>query len=214
MLTRGVTAFVAGCAVLAGCGTTTGTPVAATPPAEQPAAPSPPASPPGSAGSESPAATLPVPIEFSLPEGWQSVPPADVGVPEAAFVALHPASRGDGSVPTIVITGDVRDSTVDLEDIAAESVKQLETPGTEVRVESSKESGTAAIPALTQAVRISPGPRGHELLQLQTFLGMSDTTDPRRRAVLEFALTTQPEHFQELAVDFQEFVSTVRVESG
>ncbi|WP_255534921.1 hypothetical protein [Saccharomonospora sp. NB11] len=43
---------------------------------------------------------------------------------------------------------------------------------------------------------------------------MSDTTDPRRRAVLEFALTTRREHFQDLAVDFQEFVSTVRVEGG
>ncbi len=186
--------------------------MAATPPTEESAAASSVASSPVPSPSGSPAADLPVPIEFSLPQGWQSVPPAEVGAAGAAFVALHPASRGDGFVPTIVITGDVRDSTVDLSDIAAESVEQLEAPGADVRVESSKEGGTATNPWLTQAVRISPGPRGQEIMQMQTYLGMGDTANPQRRAVLQFALTSQPEHFQDLAVDFQEFISTVRPE--
>ena len=34
-------------------------------------------------------ATIPVPIQFSLPEGWRSVPPDEVNAAEAAFVALR-----------------------------------------------------------------------------------------------------------------------------
>ncbi|MBA2944928.1 hypothetical protein [Streptomyces himalayensis] len=53
------------------------------------------------------ATTLPVKVEFSLPEGWQSAPPDEVGAPGVAFVALHPDSR-DGFTANITIAGKLR----------------------------------------------------------------------------------------------------------
>ncbi|MCX5129755.1 hypothetical protein OOK25_39665, partial [Streptomyces sp. NBC_00347] len=49
--------------------------------------------------------TLPVPIEFRLPEGWQPAPPDEVGAPGVAFVALHP-QPDSGFTANITIDGE------------------------------------------------------------------------------------------------------------
>src|SRR5690606_7944594 len=215
--TRSVIALIVGCAlaVVAGCDTTTSgtpsTPTDAGSEEQSTASPTTPQS-PGAA----PVAELPVPIEFSLPDGWQSVPPSEVNADNAAFVAVHPGFSGDEFTPTIVIAGDVHDGGTTLTQLAEEELEQLRTVDPDVRVEERRESGTADHPGLTQVVRLSMQQNGsaQELLQIQTLIGMQDTQDPDRKAVLRFALTTQPEHFERLAGDFQEFLSTVRPEGA
>ncbi|MQA11885.1 MAG: hypothetical protein GEU98_25750, partial [Pseudonocardiaceae bacterium] len=66
------------------------------------------------------ATTIPIPVNFRLPDGWQAAAPDEVGAPGAAFVALHPASRTDFTA-NITISGEYRPDEAALTDIADES---------------------------------------------------------------------------------------------
>jgi hypothetical protein len=155
------------------------------------------------------ATTLPVKIEFSLPEGWRPAPPDEVGAPGVAFVALHPQPR-DGFTANITIAGNLREEA-GLATIADESVQRLSTAAA-VHVAKRTEVGTPQAPALTQTLRISTSLRGRplELVQSQVYLVMQDVRDPAKRAVIELALTAKPNHLDEIADDFKEFVRSVR----
>ncbi|MEU8568633.1 hypothetical protein AB0C51_09765 [Streptomyces pathocidini] len=156
------------------------------------------------------ATTLPVKIEFSLPEGWQPAPPDEVGAPGVAFVALHPDSR-DGFTANITIAGKLREDEADLVAIADESVQRLSTAAT-VRVAQRTQVGTPEAPALTQTLRVSTALRERplELVQSQVYLVMRDVHEPAKRAVIELVLTAKSSQLDEVADDFKEFVRTVR----
>ncbi|MEU6646891.1 hypothetical protein ABZ863_30740 [Saccharomonospora sp. NPDC046836] len=162
------------------------------------------------------ATTLPVPIEFSLPEGWRSVDPDEIGTPEAAFVALHPASGGGGFTPNVTITGELREADVPLSVVAEESVERLRLGAREVKVGRTSEGGTAENPVHTQAVRLEVTLSGQQqyLVQYQVFMGFGDVAGTARRAVLQTVLTSRLDQFPQVIDDFQKFIETIRPEQG
>jgi hypothetical protein len=164
------------------------------------------------------AATIPVPIEFSLPEGWRSVPPDEVGTPEAAFVALHPGSIRNGFTANITLTGEIRGEDEELTAIADEAAERLRAGGAQdVKVGRRNEVGSAANPALTQAVKLTIPLDGRpaELVQFQVFIALRDQKDPSRRAVLHVVLSALlADQFEKVINDFQKFLSTIEPEGA
>jgi hypothetical protein len=163
-------------------------------------------------------ATIPVPIEFSLPEGWRSVPPDEVGAAEAAFVALHPnPTPGDhGFTANITISGEIRPAEVALTDVADETLDRLRAGARDLKLGRRSEVGSAANPGLTQAVRMTVDLHGRpqDLAQLQVFLGMRNTLDAHEQAVLHIVLSATPDQFDDVVGDFQQFIASIRPEPG
>jgi hypothetical protein len=163
-------------------------------------------------------ATIPVPIEFSLPEGWRSVPPDEVGTPDAAFVALHPGSVRNGFTANITLTGEIRGEDDELTAIADEAVERLRAGGAQdVKVGRRNEVGSPENPGLTQAVKLTIPLNGRpaELVQFQVFMALRDQKDPSRRAVLHLVLSALLEdQFEKVIDDFQKFLSTIKPESA
>ncbi len=157
------------------------------------------------------ATTLPVPIEFSLPDGWLSAPPDEVGAPQAAFVALHPGGSA-GFTANVTISGEVRADDATLARIAEESAARLRRDVGAVEVGRRNELESA----YTQVLRLTApvGGRPVDLVQLQVFLAMADVRDERRRAVLQIVLSATPEQFEDLVGDFQAFLKTIRPDEG
>lgn len=162
--------------------------------------------------------TLPVPLTCELPQGWQSAPPDEVGAPQAALVALHLASQGEGFTPNITVTGRTRTDTASLTTIAEESVQRLrENVGT-VRVVKRAEVGTSEAPGLVDAPGIvqnlyidaTVNEQAMELAQSQFLLVLEDERQPSQRAEIEIALTAGANQLQEVLEDFQDFLRTVR----
>jgi hypothetical protein len=164
------------------------------------------------------AATIPVPIEFSLPEGWSSVPPDKVGTPDAAFVALHPGSIHDGFTANITLTGEIRGEDEELTTIADEAVERLRAGGAQnVKLGRRNEVGSAENPGLTQAVKLTIPLNGRptDLVQFQVFMALYDQQDPSRRAVLHIVLSALLEdQFEKVIDDFQQFLSTIKPEGA
>lgn len=158
-------------------------------------------------------ATIPVPIEFSLPEGWRSVNPDSVDAGDLGFVALHPATSGVFTA-NITISGEIRDSRVTLGEVADEAVERLRREDPNVEVGRRHQTGSLENPGFTQAVRLRPVIEGkpRQILQLQVLLGMQDQRDRSRRVVLHIVLSALPEQFVRLIDDFQKFLSTIRPE--
>jgi len=160
-------------------------------------------------------ATIPVPIQFSLPEGWRSVPPDLLDAAESAFVALRPPGV-KGFTPNITVSGDLQDPAVPLAQLADAAVERLRRGAPDAELGTRKESGSDRGPGLTQAVRMTLllNNLPEQLVQLQVFLGITDTRDPNRYAVLEIVLSALAEQFQEVVGDFQKFLSTIRPEGA
>lgn len=160
-------------------------------------------------------ATIPVPIQFSLPEGWRSVPPDQVDAAEAAFVALRPPSV-KGFTPNITMNGDLQDVGVPLARLADEAVERLRRGAPDAELGKRKESGSDRGPGLTQAVRMTLrlNDRPEQLVQLQVFLGMRDVRNPSRYAVVQIVLSALAEQFPEVVGEFQQFLSTIRPEEA
>lgn len=159
--------------------------------------------------------TLPFPIQFELPKGWRAAPPGEVGVPDAAFTALHPASR-NGFTANLTLSGEVRDDDVPLERIADEAARRLEGGAVAMKVGRRSRVGSPASPGFTQAVRMRVRIRGGltDLVQLQAFLAFADTAGTARQAVLHVVLTATPEQFGPLLEDFRRFLASVRPEQA
>lgn len=158
------------------------------------------------------ATTLPVPIEFQLPAGWQAAPPDEVGAPGAAFVALHPDSRDNSFTANITISGQYREDQAPLNELADGSVGRLRRALGSVEVANRTEVGTAESPGLTQVLNLSTVIKGQQrdLVQCQVYVSMLDVADSSKRAIIELALTSTPNQLQTVVGDFQEFVKTVR----
>jgi hypothetical protein len=156
------------------------------------------------------ATTLPVPIEFRLPEGWRPAPPDELGAPGTAFVALHP-QPDDGFTANITIDGGLS-SDDSLEELADASVEVLRAGGAEVTVADRSEVGSAQAPGLTQTLTIRAEVNGvsRDLVQSQVYLVFADTEDPAKRAVVRLVLTATAARFTAVLPDFQYFVWSVR----
>jgi hypothetical protein len=161
------------------------------------------------------ASTLPVPIEFALPDGWLSVPPEEVGTPESAFVALHPPPQS-GFTANISITGELRTDGANLTQVADESLQRLESEFGTVYLGKRAEVGSDTAPGLTQAVRMNVDLDGspQDLVQLQAFLGMADGRNAERIAIVQCVLTALPEQFENVVADFRQFLSTIQPDQG
>ncbi|WP_019819684.1 hypothetical protein [Saccharomonospora saliphila] len=160
------------------------------------------------------ATTLPVPIEFSLPEGWRSVPPDEVGAERMAFVAVH-RDTDDGFAANVTVHGELRDqSDTRLADVAAEAVERLRQEAIALRVGRQNHVGTADAPGFTQVLqaRLRAGGVVRDLVQFQTFLGLRDQAGSGRFAVLHIVLTATPSQFAALVDDFESFLSTIRAD--
>ena len=162
--------------------------------------------------------TLPVPLSIELPEGWQSAPPEEVGAPHAAFVALHMASRGQGFMPNITVTGHTLDGPSSLHGLAEESVRRLrETVGavevvTRTEVGTSPAPGLIDAPGIVQNLRIQAIVNGQpmELAQSQFILVLENERQRGERAEIEIALTARTSQLQDVLEDYQSFISTLR----
>ncbi len=161
------------------------------------------------------AGELPVPIEFSLPDGWRSVRPGEVNADGAAFVALHQASDAEFT-PNITIAGEVRDTDVPLTRVADEAVDRLRERATvldsggRTEVDDTQHLGKTG---LSQGVVLSVSRGGESLrvVQIQTFVGFTDTPEPGRRAVLQFVFSALPDDLDRLTGDFEDFLSGIEV---
>jgi hypothetical protein len=158
------------------------------------------------------ATTLPVSLEFELPQGWVAAPPDEVGAPDAAFVALRPEEWPSGFTANITIGGALQRNS--LTDIADESVQTLDANTMAATLDGRNEFGDEETPGLTQLVRIRERINGVEraLAQCQVYLSMSDVDDEQKRVVLRLALTATEEQLAGVIGDFQRFVATVRPE--
>ncbi|GAA5111261.1 hypothetical protein [Haloechinothrix salitolerans] len=157
------------------------------------------------------ASTIPVPIQFSLPEGWQSAPPDEVGAPDAAFVALRPPAS-NGFTPNITLSGELRGDDVPLAQVADEVIARLESSVGTVQLGRRKEVGSDDSPGLTQAVRmpITLEGRKQDVVQFQVFITMRDTSDASRKVVLHAVLSSTPDRFEAVIGEFQTFLSTIK----
>lgn len=155
--------------------------------------------------------TLPVPIQFELPEGWRAASPDAVGAPGAAFVALHPQPDA-GFTANITIDGDYRPDAATLREIADESVERLRQTAASVEVTERREIGSADAPGLTQTLTVSAVAGGvrRDLMQSQVYLSMLDVADPRQRSVIRLILTATASQHPAVLEDFRDFVRTVR----
>jgi hypothetical protein len=162
--------------------------------------------------------TLPVPLTCELPDGWQAAPPDDVGAPQAALVALHLASKGQGFVPNITVTGRTRTDAASLSTIAEESIRRLQEAVGSVHVVKRAEVGTSEAPGLVDApgivqnlhVDATVNGQPMKLAQSQFFLVLEDEKQPNKRAEIEIALTAKAEQLQDVLEDYQDFLRTVR----
>lgn len=159
--------------------------------------------------------TLPVPIEFRLPDGWRPAPPDEVGAPDVAFVALYPEPDGHFTA-NITIDGDYRPDDTPLAGIADESVDRMRAIADSVVLTGREEVGTEDAPALTQQLSFTAVLRGERtaLLQTQVYLSMLDENDPHQRAVIRLALTATAGQHDDVLGDFQEFVRSVGPDTG
>ncbi|XUL88630.1 hypothetical protein ACQ86D_19900 [Streptomyces galilaeus] len=159
--------------------------------------------------------TLPIPIQFRLPEGWLPARPQGFDAVGVAFAAVHPQPDA-GFAANITIDGEVPPDMVSLADLADESVERLREVAELVVVADRQEVGSADAPALTQRLAFSSVIEGarSDLIQSQVYLSLSDVEDPRKRAVIRFALTATAAQHDAILGDFQDFVRTVRPDTG
>ncbi|MER5812634.1 hypothetical protein ABT143_31365 [Streptomyces sp. NPDC002033] len=156
-------------------------------------------------------ATLPVPIEFSLPEGWVPAPaPEDV-----AYAAVRPQPDG-GFAVNITVDGGFPKEDVTPADLADASVERLRSFAEEVAVTRRSELGTPDSPALAQRITFSAavGDSLRDFVQSQVYLFLLDTEDPGKRALVRLALTSTVAQEGGVLEDFRAFVRSVHPVTG
>lgn len=159
--------------------------------------------------------TLPVPIEFSLPEGWRPAPLDETAAAGVAFVALHPGPDA-GFTANITVDGDFRPDAATLDDMADESVERLREAAGSVVVAGRREIGTADAPGLAQRLTFSAVIDGtpRDLVQSHVYLAVLDLADRHQRAVIQLVLTATADQHDRVLGDFQDFLRTVRPDTA
>ncbi|WP_330300390.1 hypothetical protein [Streptomyces sp. NBC_00503] len=160
-------------------------------------------------------ATLPVPIEFRLPDGWLPAKPNGLDDEAVAFAAVHPRPDA-GFAANITIDGRLLAEAETLAGVADESVERLRSVGDPELEAQRREVGSADAPALAQRVSLSAVVGGvrRDLVQSQVYLCLQDIVDPHKRAVIRLALTATEAQHDAVLSEFQEFVRTVRPDTG
>ncbi|WP_233345802.1 hypothetical protein [Saccharomonospora iraqiensis] len=157
------------------------------------AEPSPPSS--GRGGGTHTVSDLPVPIEFSLPDGWESIDPSTLDTPGVAFVAVNRDSSARFT-SNLTIYGEVRDNDTTLTEIADEaSTDGSGELGGAPEVVHRKKEGEGLVAAITQVVEF-PAPEGsgvERLQQTQTLVQFPDSHGPDRRGIIMFGATAAPD---------------------
>ncbi|MEV6056440.1 hypothetical protein [Streptomyces sp. NPDC052107] len=155
--------------------------------------------------------TLPIPIQFDVPEGWRSAPADEVGAPGAAFVAVHLPSDA-GFTANITLDGEYRPDAATLPEIADESVGLMGDAVTSVMVTERRETGSVDAPGLAQtlAFSVDAGGQSRDLMQSQVYLSVLDIDDPHKRVVIRLVLTSTASQHPDLLTDFRDLVRTVR----
>ncbi|MFJ2404941.1 hypothetical protein ACIOUE_26955 [Streptomyces xanthochromogenes] len=156
--------------------------------------------------------SLPVPIEFDVPQGWRPASPDEAGAPGAAFVALH-FSPDAGFTANITVDGEYRPDPATLPEIADESVHSMGAVSrTPVTVTDRSETGSTDAPGLAQTLALSTvvGGQHHDLVQSQVYLSMLDVHDPHKRVVIRLVLTSSAAQHPDVLADFQLLVRSVR----
>ncbi|WP_307805573.1 hypothetical protein [Streptomyces spirodelae] len=156
-----------------------------------------------------------MPLEFTLPHGWQPAAPEQVGAPDVAFVALHPQPDA-GFTANITIDGAYRSDTASLADLAEASYHRMQELAETVTVTSRNEVGSGEAPGLTQQLVFSAVTDGRrrQLVQTQVYLSMPDSEDLRKRAVIQLAVTATVTQYESVAGDFGALVRTVQPSSA
>ncbi|MFF2192614.1 hypothetical protein [Streptomyces sp. NPDC058157] len=152
-------------------------------------------------------ATLPVPVEFTLPAGW--LPAA--APPGVAHAAVLPGPDA-GFSANITVDGGFPREEVTATELADASAARIREFAREVAVTHRSEFGPADAPALAQRITFSAleGGARRDFVQSQVYLFLPDEEDPRKRALVRLALTATPAQYGEVLADFQDFVRTVR----
>ncbi|MEU0464206.1 hypothetical protein ABZ215_09400 [Amycolatopsis sp. NPDC006131] len=135
--------------------------------------------------------TLPVPVHFGLPDGWEPVPSRD-----AAFAAARSATAG------IMLTGGMWPVATPLREVAAESARELRETADEVTVLSGEEIGDGGF---VQELRFTVG--DETFVRSEVHLAMGEGAG--QRAVVRAVLTCTRAEFDALAGDFREFVGSL-----
>ena len=158
---------------------------------------------------------LPIPIEFQLPEGWLPARPREFDTASVAFAAVHP-QPDTGFAANITIDGEVPSDAVTLADLADKSVERLREIAESVVVTHRREVGSADAPALSQHLAFSTVIDGarRDLVQSQVYLSLSDLGDPHKSAAIRLALTASAAQHDAVLGDFQNFLRTIRPDTG
>ncbi|MER7686182.1 hypothetical protein [Streptomyces sp. NPDC097610] len=159
--------------------------------------------------------TLPMPIEFRLPEGWLPARPEGFDAAGVAFAAVHPQPDA-GFAANITIEGEVPPDAATLADLADESVERLREVAESVVAAHRREVGSTDAPALTQRLTFTTVVDGArcDLVQSQVYLSLSDAEDPHKRAVIWLTLTSTAAQHDAVLGEFQDFVRTIRPDTG
>ncbi|MGK3937498.1 hypothetical protein ABK046_03585 [Streptomyces caeruleatus] len=157
------------------------------------------------------ATTLPVPIEFELPDGWRAASPDEAGAPGAAFVALAPQPDA-GFTANITIDGEYRTDSTSLPELADGSVERLRETGASVVLTDRREMGSPEAPGLLQKLALSTivGGTHRDIVQTQVYLALLDVAVPYQRAVIRLVLTCTANQHAMVLGEFEDFVRTVR----
>lgn len=156
-------------------------------------------------------ATLPVPIECSLPPGWKSVSPDAVGAGEVAFVALRPP-ESNGFTANITVSGEIRPAAVPLAQLADEALQALSATASQVHLGRREVIGSRPNGGLAQSVRMTIDLHGRpqEIGQYELYVGMRNLRHTEQQIVLRIALSATPDQFDDAYGEFLAFVSTIR----
>jgi hypothetical protein len=139
-------------------------------------------------------------IAVSLSRDWQVVQPEQAGVTGVAFMAMHQGTSDAGFTANITVDG--RGKGASLTEVADDAVQRIEQSYGEARVVDRAElTGDG----LVQLLDFSAA--GRALRQRQAFL-------PLANVVLQVVLTTTPGQYEDLVVDFESFVQSVRPATG
>jgi hypothetical protein len=159
--------------------------------------------------------TLPIPLEFRLPEGWLPAHPARIEAEDVAFAAVHPRPDA-GFAANITIDGGLPLDGVTLVQLAEASLEQLRQGTESVVLADRREVGPEDAPALTQRLAfsavINEAPR--DFVQSQVYLSLVDTRDPHKRALIRLVLTATAAQHEAVLGDFQDFLHSVRPENA
>jgi hypothetical protein len=155
--------------------------------------------------------TIPVPLAFKIPDGWQPVEPTSFGLPETTFVAMHPGSA-NGFTANITLVEQDRTDGATLAQLADESVHKLKSRATDIAIQQRAEVGSPELPGFTQILRLSTA--STELVQCQFFMSFADKNNADRRIIVEIALTATPTQLPKVVGDFEKFLTTVRLDQA